>query len=84
MNVPMMLEGKRVCICGGSGGVGKTTTAASIATWRKKAYQLGISKSEEESAKSRAFERARDALIESGQVRIDGDLYDIGGGHTTK
>src|SRR5215207_4332891 len=31
MNVPKMLEGKRVCICGGSGGVGKTTTAASIA-----------------------------------------------------
>jgi anion-transporting ArsA/GET3 family ATPase len=31
MNIPKMLEGKRVCICGGSGGVGKTTTAASIA-----------------------------------------------------
>jgi anion-transporting ArsA/GET3 family ATPase len=25
------LEGKRICICGGSGGVGKTTTSASIA-----------------------------------------------------
>ena len=31
MNVPDMLEGKRVAICGGSGGVGKTTTAACIA-----------------------------------------------------
>ncbi|MGI8594187.1 MAG: ArsA family ATPase [Solirubrobacteraceae bacterium] len=31
MNVVGMLEGKRVCICGGSGGVGKTTTAAAIA-----------------------------------------------------
>jgi len=31
MNVVDMLEGKRVCICGGSGGVGKTTTAAAIA-----------------------------------------------------
>ena len=31
MNVPAMLEGKRIAICGGSGGVGKTTTAAAIA-----------------------------------------------------
>jgi anion-transporting ArsA/GET3 family ATPase len=31
MNVPALLEGKRVAICGGSGGVGKTTTAAAIA-----------------------------------------------------
>ena len=31
MNVAEALEGKRVCICGGSGGVGKTTTAAAIA-----------------------------------------------------
>jgi anion-transporting ArsA/GET3 family ATPase len=26
-----ILEGKRICICGGSGGVGKTTTSAAIA-----------------------------------------------------
>ena len=26
-----MLEGKRICVCGGSGGVGKTTTSAAIA-----------------------------------------------------
>ncbi len=31
MNVAEMLEGKRVCVCAGSGGVGKTTTSASIA-----------------------------------------------------
>jgi anion-transporting ArsA/GET3 family ATPase len=31
VNVSELLEGKRVCICGGSGGVGKTTTAAAIA-----------------------------------------------------
>ena len=31
MNVADALAGKRVCICGGSGGVGKTTTAAAIA-----------------------------------------------------
>jgi anion-transporting ArsA/GET3 family ATPase len=31
VNVADVLEGKRVCICGGSGGVGKTTAAAAIA-----------------------------------------------------
>ena len=31
MNVADLLEGKRVCVCGGSGGVGKTTTSAAIA-----------------------------------------------------
>ncbi len=31
MNVAELLEGKRVCICAGSGGVGKTTTSAAIA-----------------------------------------------------
>ena len=31
VNVAEVLEGKRVCICAGSGGVGKTTTSAAIA-----------------------------------------------------
>ncbi len=31
MSVIELLEGKRVCVCGGSGGVGKTTTSATIA-----------------------------------------------------
>ncbi len=31
MSVAELLEGKRVCVCGGSGGVGKTTTSATIA-----------------------------------------------------
>ena len=31
MNVGELLADKRVCICGGSGGVGKTTISASIA-----------------------------------------------------
>ena len=31
MSVASLLEGKRVCVCGGSGGVGKTTTSAAIA-----------------------------------------------------
>src|SRR5215212_2374706 len=31
MNVGEALRDKRVCICGGSGGVGKTTTAAAVA-----------------------------------------------------
>ena len=30
--IAQLLDGKRVCICAGSGGVGKTTTAAAIAT----------------------------------------------------
>jgi anion-transporting ArsA/GET3 family ATPase len=31
MNIAELLDGKRVCICGGPGGVGKTTTSAAIA-----------------------------------------------------
>ena len=31
MSVAALLEGKRICVCGGSGGVGKTTTSAAIA-----------------------------------------------------
>jgi anion-transporting ArsA/GET3 family ATPase len=31
MSVAELLEGKRVCVCGGAGGVGKTTTSAAIA-----------------------------------------------------
>ncbi len=31
MSVAELLNGKRVCVCGGSGGVGKTTTSAAIA-----------------------------------------------------
>ncbi len=31
MNVAEILDGKRVCVCGGSGGVGKTTTSAAVA-----------------------------------------------------
>jgi anion-transporting ArsA/GET3 family ATPase len=31
LNVGELLEGKEVCICAGSGGVGKTTTSAAIA-----------------------------------------------------
>src|SRR3954463_12927250 len=30
-SVPALLEGKRIVICAGSGGVGKTTTAAALA-----------------------------------------------------
>jgi anion-transporting ArsA/GET3 family ATPase len=31
LNVPELLVGKRICVCAGSGGVGKTTTSAVIA-----------------------------------------------------
>jgi anion-transporting ArsA/GET3 family ATPase len=31
VSIAELLEGKRVCVCGGAGGVGKTTTSATIA-----------------------------------------------------
>jgi anion-transporting ArsA/GET3 family ATPase len=31
VSIPDLLDDKRVCVCGGSGGVGKTTTSAAIA-----------------------------------------------------
>ena len=31
MSVAALLEGKRICVCVGSGGVGKTTTSAAVA-----------------------------------------------------
>ena len=31
MNVPELLADRRICVCAGSGGVGKTTTSAVIA-----------------------------------------------------
>ena len=31
MSIARLLEGKRICVCAGSGGVGKTTTSAAIA-----------------------------------------------------
>ena len=31
MSVAELLDGKRICICAGAGGVGKTTTSAAIA-----------------------------------------------------
>ncbi len=31
MSAPQLLDGKRVCVCVGAGGVGKTTTAAAVA-----------------------------------------------------
>ena len=30
MNIPELLEGRRICVCAGSGGVGKTTTSAVV------------------------------------------------------
>jgi anion-transporting ArsA/GET3 family ATPase len=31
VSIPELLQGKRVCICAGAGGVGKTTTSAAVA-----------------------------------------------------
>ena len=32
MSVAELLDGRHVCVCAGSGGVGKTTTSAAVAT----------------------------------------------------
>jgi AAA domain len=45
--------------------------------WRDHAYKLGISASDKENTRSIAFRRARDALIESGKVKLKGDKYSI-------
>src|SRR6202044_981043 len=31
VSIPELLQGKRVCVCAGAGGVGKTTTSAAVA-----------------------------------------------------
>ncbi len=84
MSVAELLEGKRVCVCGGSGGVGKTTTSAAIALGmaaagakvavvtidpaRRLANALGLEALENE---PRRVEPARLA----GQIEIKGELW---------
>jgi len=41
-----------------------------IATWRRRAYRLGISTSEEDRAKQQAFKRATEHLIGAGRVGV--------------
>jgi anion-transporting ArsA/GET3 family ATPase len=80
-----MLEGKRICVCAGSGGVGKTTTSAAIALGmaargakvavvtidpaRRLANALGL---EELQNEPRRVEPER---LVTGGLRIEGELW---------
>jgi anion-transporting ArsA/GET3 family ATPase len=84
VSVAKLLEGKRVCVCGGSGGVGKTTTSAAIALGmaaqgakvavvtidpaKRLANALGLQKLENE---PRRVEPKRLA----GQIEVKGELW---------
>ena len=86
MNVEQLLDGRRVCICGGSGGVGKTTTSAAIALGmaargakvavatidpaKRLANALGLEELENE---PRRVEPAR--LLAAGAPEIRGELW---------
>ncbi len=85
MNVAEMLEGKRVCVCAGSGGVGKTTTSAAIALGmaargakvavvtidpaNRLANALGLERLENE---PRRVSRAR---LDAGPIDVKGELW---------
>ncbi len=84
MSVAELLEGKRICVCGGSGGVGKTTTSAAIALGmaaagakvavvtidpaRRLANALGLEELENEPR------RVKPARL-AGQIEIKGELW---------
>jgi anion-transporting ArsA/GET3 family ATPase len=83
-SVAALLDGKRICVCGGSGGVGKTTTSAAIALGmaaegakvavvtidpaRRLANALGLDKLENE---PRRVEPERLA----GEIEVKGELW---------
>ncbi len=85
MNVAEMLDGKRVCVCAGSGGVGKTTTSAAIALGmaargakvavvtidpaKRLANALGLEQLENEPRRVQA-ER-----LPTGELEIEGELW---------
>ena len=85
MNVPEMLEGKRVCVCAGSGGVGKTTTSAAIALGmaatgakvavvtidpaKRLANALGLEQLENEPR------RVEPARLATGTLEVKGELW---------
>jgi hypothetical protein len=51
--------------------------AVSKDDWRKHAYELGISKSEENRAQQIAFQRASEALVKCGLVVVEADKYSL-------
>ncbi|MGI8411001.1 MAG: ArsA family ATPase [Solirubrobacteraceae bacterium] len=85
MSVAELLEGKRVCVCGGAGGVGKTTTSAAVALGmaargakvavvtidpaRRLANALGLEQLENE---PRRIEPGR---LASGGLEVRGELW---------
>ena len=85
MSAAAPLEGKRVCICAGPGGVGKTTIAAALATGlaaggskvavvtidpaRRLADALGLQ------ALGDAPRRVEPARLDAAGLRVDGELW---------
>ncbi|HTP20300.1 MAG TPA: ArsA-related P-loop ATPase [Solirubrobacteraceae bacterium] len=85
MNVAEMLEGKRVCVCCGSGGVGKTTTSAAVALGmaargakvavvtidpaKRLANALGLEQLENEPR------RVSPDRLAAGPLEVDGELW---------
>ena len=85
MSIATLLEGKRVCVCAGSGGVGKTTTSAAIALGmaaegakvavvtidpaRRLANALGLEQLDNEP------HRVADELLARGGLPVAGELW---------
>jgi anion-transporting ArsA/GET3 family ATPase len=85
VNVVEMLAGKHVCVCAGSGGVGKTTTSAAIALGmaatgakvavvtidpaNRLANALGLERLENEPR------RVEPARLETGTLEVKGELW---------
>lgn len=85
MNVAQLLEGKRVCVCGGAGGVGKTTTSAAVALGmaarghkvavvtidpaRRLANALGLEELENEPR------RVEPARLTQSEIEVEGELW---------
>jgi anion-transporting ArsA/GET3 family ATPase len=85
VSVAELLQGKRVCVCGGSGGVGKTTTSAAIALGmaaqgakvavvtidpaRRLANALGLEELENEPS------RVAPERLATGGLEIEGELW---------
>jgi anion-transporting ArsA/GET3 family ATPase len=85
VNIAEMLDGKRVCVCAGSGGVGKTTTSAAIALGmaatgakvavvtidpaNRLANALGLERLENEPR------RVAPARLATGELEVSGELW---------
>src|SRR5437588_6795564 len=85
VSIAELLEGKRVCVCGGSGGVGKTTTSAAIALGmaargakvavvtidpaKRLANALGLQQLENDPR------RVEDASLRAAGIEVEGELW---------